>query len=196
MTDSQPATEATLSSTADLADLVIVVAGAGGAAGPPLVTRLARAGATVVALDASQGRLDEAGRRARRLRLGPRRGPRRRPARPHRDGVQALAADVQARYGRVDGLAHLVGGWRGGAPDRGTARGLVLAARPARPDPPAHLARVPRRAPRESARPARPDLDGPGPGAGGDQRHGRGQGRRRGVDARGGGPSPARTRQP
>lgn len=29
--------------------------------------------------------------------------------------VTALAEDVRAGYGRVDGLAHLVGGWRGGA---------------------------------------------------------------------------------
>lgn len=42
----------------DLRGLVIVVAGAAGAAGPPLVERLARAGATVVAAGSNRERID------------------------------------------------------------------------------------------------------------------------------------------
>lgn len=116
MADSQPATQDTPSSTADLADLadlIIVVAGAGGAAGPPLVTRLARAGATVVALDASKGRLDEVVADARAA-SGSDRVEGRVVDLLDPTATAQLAADVQARYGRVDGLAHLVGGWRGG----------------------------------------------------------------------------------
>ncbi|WP_270889555.1 SDR family NAD(P)-dependent oxidoreductase [Pedococcus sp. 5OH_020] len=96
-----------------LSDLVVVVAGAGGSAGPPLVQRLASAGATVVALDSSQERAEQVVAAAREA--------------TGSDRVEAhavdlldaaatadLASDVVARHGRVDGLAHLVGGWRGG----------------------------------------------------------------------------------
>jgi NAD(P)-dependent dehydrogenase (short-subunit alcohol dehydrogenase family) len=133
MPDSQPAADATpsdatpsdatpsdatpsddvSSGTADLTDLVSVVAGAGGAAGPPLVTRLARAGATVVALDTSQGRLDEVVADARAA-SGSDRVEGRVVDLLDPTATADLAADVHARHGRVDGLAHLVGGWRGG----------------------------------------------------------------------------------
>ena len=42
----------------DLAGLVLVVAGAAGSAGPPLVERLAAAGATVIAAGSNRERID------------------------------------------------------------------------------------------------------------------------------------------
>ena len=76
--------------------------------------RLAAAGATVVAADASAERLEPVVARAR--------SPRGRRQRAPADVVDLLdeqatrdwAAEVLAEFGRVDGLVHLVGGWRGG----------------------------------------------------------------------------------
>ncbi len=76
----------------------IVVAGAGGAAGPPAVRALAEAGHRVVALDVRPAAWDHpnvVGREVDLLDL---------------DAVRGLAAEL----GPVDGLVHLVGGWRGG----------------------------------------------------------------------------------
>ncbi|WP_106403699.1 SDR family NAD(P)-dependent oxidoreductase [Actinocorallia populi] len=76
----------------------IVVAGAGGAAGPPAVRALAEAGHRVIALDVRETgweHPDVVGKAIDLLDL---------------DAVRALAAEL----GPVDGLVHLVGGWRGG----------------------------------------------------------------------------------
>ena len=85
---------------------VIAVAGAGGPAGRAVVRRLAEAGATVVAADADQGRLDEAvapvGAEGRVVDL------------LDANATRAWVDDVVARHGRLDGFVHLVGGWRGG----------------------------------------------------------------------------------
>jgi NADP-dependent 3-hydroxy acid dehydrogenase YdfG len=97
----------------DLADLVIVVAGASGAAGPPLVQRLAQAGATVVAVGSSKDRLDRVVADARAA-SGSDQVEGRVVDLLDSEATAALAGDVRARHGRVDGLAHLVGGWRGG----------------------------------------------------------------------------------
>ncbi len=98
----------------DLTGLVIVVAGATGAAGPPLVERLARSGAIVVAAGSHRGRIERvvAGVTSRVP-----------SGQVHADVVDLLdeqatrtwAALVGQQHGRVDGLVHLVGGWRGGA---------------------------------------------------------------------------------
>ncbi|WP_436776690.1 SDR family NAD(P)-dependent oxidoreductase [Yinghuangia sp. YIM S09857] len=88
---------------------VIAVAGAGGPAGQAAVRRLSRAGAVVEAADAARDRLDEA------VALAPR-------GRAHGTSVdltdpaatRAWADEIEERHGRVDGLVHLVGGWRGG----------------------------------------------------------------------------------
>ena len=100
----------------DLTGLVIVVAGATGAAGPPLVERLARAGATVVAAGSSRDRIERvvADIGARMPAAG--------HGRIHAAVVDLLdepatrewASEVGREHGRVDGLVHLVGGWRGG----------------------------------------------------------------------------------
>jgi len=97
----------------DLTGLVIVVAGAAGAAGPPLVERLARAGATVVAAGSNRERIDGVvSDVTARIPSG----------QVHAAVVDLLdegatrewAALVEREHGRVDGLVHLVGGWRGG----------------------------------------------------------------------------------
>lgn len=101
----------------DLADLVIVVAGATGAAGPPLVERLARSGATVVAAGSNRDRLERAV-----ADIGARM-PAAGQGRIHaavvdlldEPATRAWATEVEREHGRVDGLVHLVGGWRGGA---------------------------------------------------------------------------------
>lgn len=114
MPDTQATADATPSpATEDLAGMVIVVAGATGAAGPPLVQRLARSGATVVAVGTSKDRLDKLVGDARAA-SGSDRVEGRVVDLLDPAATKQLAADVLAQHGRVDGLAHLVGGWRGG----------------------------------------------------------------------------------
>ncbi|MEU4079443.1 short-chain dehydrogenase [Streptomyces venezuelae] len=91
---------------------VIAVAGAAGPAGRATLMRLAEAGATVVASDADPARLAEAVDAARYAHGG---------ARVVGDTVDLLdldatrdwAAKTEKEFGRIDGLVHLVGGWRG-----------------------------------------------------------------------------------
>lgn len=90
-----------------LQDKVIVIAGATSASGRVVARALVDAGARVVVVGSHQGRLDELeveipgvlGERAD-LTDG--------------DDVLELAMRVHARVGDVDGVVHLVGGWRGG----------------------------------------------------------------------------------
>jgi NADP-dependent 3-hydroxy acid dehydrogenase YdfG len=101
--------------TDELAGRVVVVAGAPGSAGPAVVQRLVASGATVVAAardeQALQAVVDEANAMAGE-------GPGR--ALPavidllDAEATTAWAAQVAAEHGHVDGLIHLVGGWRGG----------------------------------------------------------------------------------
>ena len=93
---------------------VIAVAGAGGPAGRAVLQRLARAGGHVIAADADPERLAKAVDDARYdaggaditgeivdlLDL---------------ETTQDWAARIEKDHGRVDGLVHLVGGWRGSA---------------------------------------------------------------------------------
>lgn len=95
-----------------LSGAVIAVAGAGGPAGRATLLRLAEAGATVVGADNDPERLSEAVDAARYACGG---------ATVTGDTVDLLdlqstrdwAAHVEKDFGRVDGLVHLVGGWRG-----------------------------------------------------------------------------------
>lgn len=95
-----------------LSGAVIAVAGAGGAAGRATLLRLAGAGATVVASDNDPERLAEAVDAASFASGG---------ATVTGDTVDLLdlqsthewAAHIEKDFGRVDGLVHLVGGWRG-----------------------------------------------------------------------------------
>jgi len=90
---------------------VVVVTGAGGGAGGAVVRQLAAAGATVVMADRDAGKLqplaDEvaaAGGAAHGYAVDL----------LDDDATRTWAASVRERFGRVDGVAHLVGGWRGG----------------------------------------------------------------------------------
>ncbi|MFF2412615.1 SDR family NAD(P)-dependent oxidoreductase [Streptomyces sp. NPDC058092] len=93
---------------------VIAVAGAAGPAGRATLLRLAEAGATVVASDADATRLAEAVDAARYAHGG---------ATVTGDTVDLLdlaatrewADKTEKEFGRIDGLVHLVGGWRGSA---------------------------------------------------------------------------------
>ena len=94
-----------------LNEAVVVVAGAGGGAGAAVVRRLASAGAIVVtadrSLDSTQDlvrEIGEAGGQIDAYALDLLDGPM----------TKAWADSVTARFGRIDGVVHLVGGWRGG----------------------------------------------------------------------------------
>ncbi|MGP9022234.1 SDR family NAD(P)-dependent oxidoreductase [Streptomyces sp. BR1] len=97
-----------------LSGAVIAVAGAAGPAGRAALLRLAEAGAVVVASDADAARLAEAVDAARYAHGG---------ATVVGDTVDLLdldatrewAARTEKEFGRIDGLVHLVGGWRGSA---------------------------------------------------------------------------------
>ena len=89
---------------------VVVVAGAGGGAGGAVVRALSAAGATVIAVDTTPERAEQAASVA----AGPGRAIGAAVDLLDRDGTLKWAADVVAEHGRVDGLIHLVGGWRGG----------------------------------------------------------------------------------
>ncbi|MBG6180139.1 SDR family NAD(P)-dependent oxidoreductase [Arthrobacter sp. CAN_A1] len=91
-----------------LAGLTVVVAGAAGASGVACVSLLRRHGAAVVAVGSDEGRLDhalghltEVDRRVCDLTDAP--------------AVADLARALTAGYPSIDGLIHLVGGWRGGS---------------------------------------------------------------------------------
>ncbi|MFF5212618.1 SDR family NAD(P)-dependent oxidoreductase [Streptosporangium sp. NPDC000396] len=77
--------------------MIILVAGAGGPAGQAFVRRFTDKGHTVIGIDKSgaDGTLPVDLLDA--------------------DAVRKLAGDIEAEHGRVDGIVHLVGGWRGSA---------------------------------------------------------------------------------
>ncbi|MCX4728209.1 SDR family NAD(P)-dependent oxidoreductase [Streptomyces sp. NPDC090052] len=93
---------------------VVAVAGAAGPAGRAALLRLAEAGATVVGADSDVARLAEAVDAARYAHGG---------ATVTGETVDLLdlaatrawADRTEAEFGRIDGLVHLVGGWRGSA---------------------------------------------------------------------------------
>jgi NAD(P)-dependent dehydrogenase (short-subunit alcohol dehydrogenase family) len=92
---------------------VIAVAGVGGGLGPLVAARLAADGATVAGTDRDQGALDTLGAE---LGLGEERWDGRAVDLLDEDAVRGWCAALVERFGRVDGLVHLVGGWRGGEP--------------------------------------------------------------------------------
>ncbi len=96
----------------DLDGRVIAIAGVGGGLGPLVAARLAEAGATVAGTDRNQGVLDAV---AADLAIGERWDGRAVDLLDE-DAVRAWCAALVGRFGRVDGLVHLVGGWRGGKP--------------------------------------------------------------------------------
>jgi NAD(P)-dependent dehydrogenase (short-subunit alcohol dehydrogenase family) len=98
---------------ADLTGKVIAVAGASGASGRAALRRLAAAGATLAAAGTDPARLDSALDATRAAVPG---------ARASGQVLDLLdpqaahdwADHIEAEHGHVDGLIHLVGGWRGG----------------------------------------------------------------------------------
>jgi len=91
---------------------VIAIAGVGGGLGPLVAARLAEAGATVAGTDRNPEVLDSIGAE---LGIGERWDGRAVDLLDE-DAVRGWCAALVERFGRVDGLVHLVGGWRGGQP--------------------------------------------------------------------------------
>ena len=92
---------------------IIAIAGAGGGLGPPGAGRLAGAGATLALTDVDQGRLDAV---AEGLGLPEDRLDVRVVDLLSDDAARDWAAALTERFGKVDALLHLVGGWKGGEP--------------------------------------------------------------------------------
>jgi len=90
-----------------LDDLVVVVTGAAGPAGAAATSALRAAGATVVAVGHSPERLSALAERNPGVRVEV-------VDLSDEDAVTAMAGRVREDLGRVDGLIHLVGGYRGG----------------------------------------------------------------------------------
>lgn len=85
----------------------VLVAGAGGTAGREVCAALTAAGAHVVAVTSRPDALEEiAAAETHSIDLS------------DPDAVADLATDLRERRGGIDGLIHLVGGWRGGASEQ------------------------------------------------------------------------------
>src|SRR6188472_36284 len=97
----------------DLDGRVIAIAGAAGGLGPTVAARLAEEGASIAATDVSQERLDQLGSD---LVMSDQRFDGRAVDLLDERATRGWAADLRERFGHVDGLLHLVGGWRGGQP--------------------------------------------------------------------------------
>jgi NAD(P)-dependent dehydrogenase (short-subunit alcohol dehydrogenase family) len=94
-----------------LDERVIAIAGVGGGLGPVVVERLAGAGAVVAGADRDEGLVAEAGKGVDLDRWDGRVVDL-----LDEEATRQWCAGLLERFGRVDGLAHLVGGWRGGTP--------------------------------------------------------------------------------
>jgi NAD(P)-dependent dehydrogenase (short-subunit alcohol dehydrogenase family) len=98
---------------ADLDGRVIAIAGAAGGLGPTVARRLAGDGATIAATDRHQERLDEL---ASDLELPEDRFDGRIVDLLSEDAAREWCEALVERFGQVDALLHLVGGWKGGDP--------------------------------------------------------------------------------
>jgi NAD(P)-dependent dehydrogenase (short-subunit alcohol dehydrogenase family) len=97
----------------ELEGRVIAVAGACGGLGPTVTRRLADAGATLALTDVVADRLED-GRES--LGLPDDRIDARVVDLLDPEAASEWAGALTQRFGRIDGLIHLVGGWRGGEP--------------------------------------------------------------------------------
>jgi NAD(P)-dependent dehydrogenase (short-subunit alcohol dehydrogenase family) len=97
----------------ELEGRVIAIAGVGGGLGPLVAAELAGAGAIVAGTDRDQGLLDSL---AADLGIPAERWDGRAVEMLDEDAVAGWCSALVERFGRVDGLVHLVGGWRGGQP--------------------------------------------------------------------------------
>jgi NAD(P)-dependent dehydrogenase (short-subunit alcohol dehydrogenase family) len=96
-----------------LAGRVIAIAGVGGGLGPLVAGRLAEAGATVAGSDRHQDVLDSL---PQELGIPAERWDGRAVDLLDEAAAGDWCAALVERFGHVDGLIHLVGGWRGGKP--------------------------------------------------------------------------------
>lgn len=101
-----------MSSADPLDSRVYAIAGVGGGLGPLVAARLAAAGAIVAGAGRDQEALDALGAE---LGLPAERWDARTVDLLDEAQTRAWCASLVERFGRVDGLIHLVGGWRGGA---------------------------------------------------------------------------------
>ncbi len=92
---------------------VIAIAGVGGGLGPVVAEQLAAAGATVCGCDRHEGAPDEV---IASLGLPEERWDARVVDLLDEEATQEWCDALVGRFGGVDGLLHLVGGWRGGQP--------------------------------------------------------------------------------
>lgn len=92
---------------------VIAIAGVGGGLGPLVAAELASAGATVAGTDRHQDLLDSL---PGEFAIPAERWDGRAVDLLDEAAVGEWCAALVERFGRVDGLVHLVGGWRGGQP--------------------------------------------------------------------------------
>jgi len=97
----------------ELEGRVIAIAGASGGLGPSVAKRLAAGGATIAGVDRSQEHLDAL--RAE-LELPDDRFDGQVVDLLDEQAARDWAAHLRSRFGGVDALLHLVGGWRGGQP--------------------------------------------------------------------------------
>lgn len=95
----------------DLEGRLIAIAGAAGGLGPVVARRLAGAGASLALTDVNQERLDSL---VAELGLPGERLDSRVVDLLDEGAAREWAAALRERFGRTDGLLHLVGGWRGG----------------------------------------------------------------------------------
>jgi len=98
---------------AELDGRVVAVAGVAGGLGPVVAKRLAEAGATVCGCDRDGAAAEEA---IRGTGLPDDRCDARAVDLLDEDAARAWCGDLVERFGGVDALLHLVGGWRGGQP--------------------------------------------------------------------------------
>jgi NAD(P)-dependent dehydrogenase (short-subunit alcohol dehydrogenase family) len=97
----------------DLDGCVVAIAGAGGGLGPLVARRVADSGASLALTDVKQENLDSL---AGELGLPEDRIDARVVDLLDEEAAKAWAAALEERFGRVDCLLHLVGGWKGGEP--------------------------------------------------------------------------------
>lgn len=98
---------------AELDGRVIAIAGAAGGLGPTVARRLADDGATIAGIDRHQERLDQL---ASDLGLPEDRFDGRIVDLLSEDAAREWCDALVERFGHVDALLHLVGGWKGGEP--------------------------------------------------------------------------------
>jgi NAD(P)-dependent dehydrogenase (short-subunit alcohol dehydrogenase family) len=102
-----------LVSSGSLDGRVIAVAGVGGGLGPLVASRLAADGAIVAGTDRSEETLAAL---PGEMEISADRWDGQAVDLLDEDAARAWCAALVGRFGRVDGLVHLVGGWRGGQP--------------------------------------------------------------------------------